>query len=322
MIKKLKPSKSLNFFLKKKITYNQNKIYSNRKKKLFITYLTAKFGYNYLSTGILTLNYINKFYFSLCDLEYSYIIYMFNTLNTNFFFKKLKFDFLYFYKHWSIFNFYYIPRCLIFNKSFLNSFYLNEKIKQLFWNFYFYFNSNNLALSPLISNFTKLKINFKQKKLKINFIFNSINSTDANFTLIKLITSNIATLLNKKNSYLSYWSFINTSLYLTWSFLNSSNISSSGLDIRILKNFNTLFFRIGNINSYPTFYEWSIWDFWNFFLSKGIPYTSIEKKSNWNDFLLLPGFIFWDKRTCNALSHLKINRYNYWFLNELLLNIN
>lgn len=116
------------------------------------------------------------------------------------------------------------------------------------------------------------------QNLKKKFLFNFFN-----FIFFK----DTKKLLNK---YVAYQAFLNTSLYLTRSFLFLSNISTSSLNVLLLWNFNKVFYWIGDKYKDYFFIEQIFWAWQTIFFRKGFPYLSYHIGKNWETFLFLPSF--------------------------------
>lgn len=322
MLKKLKTSNTLNFLLKNKPLYSWVKKCSFHKWVVLTKYIVQNNKFNKFYLLLLLFNLVDNIYFNFELNIYYHYFYKINLNNSNFYKKKFKFQLIFFYKNWEIFDYYYIPTLLKFNNNFLNSKFFLKKIKTIFTEFYNFSFSKTLHSTNICRKFSTLSLAFKKNNLKIKYLLDliiSFNWDDPYFTIFKNFILNEENIKIFRNSYQSYWAFINTSLYLTWSFLNQLQITSSGLDIWMLQNFNTIFFWLGDIYSYPIIWEWFVWDFRNFLTVKSIPYTSTTWQINRNNFLLMPAYDFDFDQTNNVANKFKIKKYNSWFYNEVVI---
>lgn len=137
--------------------------------------------------------------------------------------------------------------------------------------------------------------------LKTKFLFNFLNLVLYNDT---------KKLLNK---YVAYQAFLNTSLYLTWNFLFLKNISTSSLNVLLLRNFNKVFYWIGDKYKSHFFLEKTFWAWQSVFFRKGSPYLSYYTGKDWENFLLLPSNFIFQADNISYFSYL-----NFFVSNNLI----
>ena len=186
----------------------------------------------------------------------------------------------------SIFSFILLPT----NVKFLKELYLYRIVKVFFMKLKFLIESGDFFL---------LNLQFL-KNLKFKFCYNFFFFNNSSKDYKKIF-----------NNYSSYQAFLNTSLYLTWSFLFSKSLTSSSLNILLLKNFNKIFYRVGDKKKSFFILEHLFWAKQSVLFWKGYPYFTFYPSTQRENFLLMS--IFSTLETEDAKQFLYIN---FFYLNE------
>lgn len=257
----------LNFFLKNNENYKHIHVYI--------------YFFNLLKNNYYKINNIQKL-----SKDFFRIFYFTLFLRKSYYFSSYKYNLIFFYKNWKVLKYYFLPKKLQFNKFFLWKFVCLIDFKNLIDNLFLTINKNYYFINLLYSQLFNNVIDY-QSLFFGNFISTNITKC---FIYPTLLDFNLSSFLKKnflfwkfffkfsKNlsfDYLSFWSFLNVSLFFTWSFLFQYNIPNSGFNFLYLKSLNSMYFWTGDIK-WSFFFEWNlIWDWWNFIYWIGIPYRSL-----------------------------------------------
>lgn len=277
-----------NFFKKTNYVYFKHYVYLNTFLNKFkyvdyylIFFFFIKLRYFFFSFCKNTSNFSKNFCLNL-----KYFLNYSKFLKNNLYSSLYKYNLIFFYKWWKIYEYFYVPKKLWFNKIFLKKSIFLIDFKNLFIelfstvdkNFYFF----NLINSQLFNSKYDFKNLFFSKLL--------ITSLEKCFKYPILLDYNLKIFLKKNikfwkyfylflkwNSvdYNSYWSFLNVSIFFTWSFLFQYNIPNSGLNMLYLKSLNLMYFWYGEILWSHKLSHKFIWDWWNFIYWIGQPYRSL-----------------------------------------------
>jgi len=122
-----------------------------------------------------------------------------------------------------------------------------------------------------------LTVNFVQLVLNKNYFIltNSDKISDFYQRILIFKKTTKENFFFKKTTYVGYQSFINTSLYLARTFLFSMAISTASFDLLLLKNFNKIFFRVGDLKENLYFNSQLYWKHKSIVFTKGYPFYSL-----------------------------------------------
>lgn len=266
-------------------------------------------------------------------LKYSYVKnynFLFSTSKT-FFWNFYNYNFFLFWWIHDISTFFLIPNLFRFNIKFLvwqDQFLKNFLV--FFTATWSDFISNSFLLNTffhqmnLLTDFL-IKKNYLYQKFEIltNKLVFLINSPDLLLYNLQLLGNlkqkfsfDFFVFTLRKNtkpvysSYIAYQSFLNTSLYLSRSFIFASNVTSSSLNVLLLKNFNKIFFRVGDKKKNFYLIEYLFWSRQTILFRKGYPYLTLHAGPSRENFMFLPIYFKLNGYNLNWTLHINFNKYD------------